>query len=218
MPGASCPEAYEWTLSRVTFVGFDGAEYELQDVALDGRLVGAGGSPNCGQTTVNRGKIFKTADGTSATFISDADIYDLNVVPTMGETIRGLATGNLHLADGTTYRIEDSAVKWREDRTGNRINYTYQGNRLSQVSDSLGRVWDIIYTPEQYIDPVTGQTLDVRLRVIQRRGPGTGDDLVTRVAAGVHSSTRIFATTSTTIPRPPTRTSGPALPIKDPWI
>lgn len=61
------------TLTRLTFTAGDGTEYELRDQLTGGASYSV---PVCATSGKNRGKVFVTADGTAATFISDADIVD----------------------------------------------------------------------------------------------------------------------------------------------
>jgi hypothetical protein len=59
-----------WTLTRLTFTAPDGTEYELRDQLTNGQP----NHPIC--SSLNRGRVFVTSDGTSATFVSDADVTD----------------------------------------------------------------------------------------------------------------------------------------------
>ena len=131
------------TLTRLTFTASDGTEYELRDQQT-------GGQPqpkNCTNynTQYNRGRVFVTADGTSATFISDADITDR--ARFAGE--EGLVTrhsGFLLLRDGTRYRIDDGTVTWIRDRNGNLISFIYDANkRVISITDSLARQATVAY-------------------------------------------------------------------------
>ncbi len=130
------------TLTRLTFTAPDGTEYELRDAPPNGTSQGA---PHVHSTTVcepqyNRGKVFVTADGTSATFISDADITD----PSLGSD-EGIPTGGtMILKDGTRFRIGNMGnVDWMRDRNGNLTTFTYGYNanslKVTTVTDSLGR-------------------------------------------------------------------------------
>ena len=128
------------TLSRVTFSAPDGTEYELRDQATNGQPAAPAG---CGPG-FNRGRVFVTADGTSATYVSDADVIDLyyygedwTVAPT---------SGYLLLRDGTRYRVDDGKVSWMRDRNGNLLTFTYDPyKRVTGVADSLGRQVTITY-------------------------------------------------------------------------
>ena len=57
-------------LTRVTFTAPDGTEYEFRDQLTNGQPK----APVTGG--FNRGTVFVTADGTTATFISDGDIHE----------------------------------------------------------------------------------------------------------------------------------------------
>jgi YD repeat-containing protein len=78
-----------------------------------------------------RGKVFVTGDGTSATFISDSDIYDSAWVNS--ETF--YPSGYLLLRDGTRYRIDTGSVSWIRDRNGNKITFSPNGT----ITDALKR-------------------------------------------------------------------------------
>src|SRR5262245_27913278 len=62
--------AFDKTLTRLTFTGADGTQYELRDQLNGGQPI----VTRCGNTS--RGQVFVTADGSSATFVSDTPIYD----------------------------------------------------------------------------------------------------------------------------------------------
>jgi RHS repeat-associated protein len=124
------------TLTRLTFIAPDGTEYELRDQGTNGQPVNA----TC--PGLNREKVFNTADGTSATFISDSDIVDYpydnpgNIPP----------SGFMMLKDGTRYRIDNGNVSWMRDRNGNKLTFTYDTfQRMTAVTDSLNRQVTIAY-------------------------------------------------------------------------
>ncbi|HET8781231.1 MAG TPA: hypothetical protein VFM63_02345, partial [Pyrinomonadaceae bacterium] len=124
-------------LTRVTFTAPDGTEYELRDQLTNGQPKApvAGG--------FNRGSVFVTADGTTATFISDSDIH---------ETEYGLepppADGYVKLKDGTQFRVDDGKIMWMRDRNGNKVTFGFDiYNRVTSVTDSLNRVVTITYPP-----------------------------------------------------------------------
>ena len=131
------------SLLRLTFKAADGTEYEL----LDTKNGGAPGiNTTCYQDCVlasaeNRGKEFVSRDGTSATFISDVDLFD--GYADMREQL--FPSGYLLLRDGTRYRIENGLVMWTRDRNGNKMTFAYYGGRVTQITDSLGRVVTIGY-------------------------------------------------------------------------
>ncbi len=79
-PYSPCPPPLEPgathtnTLTRLTFISPDGTEYELRDAKTGGQQQ----SSSCAMHVAkfNRERIFKTADGTAATFIAANDVYD----------------------------------------------------------------------------------------------------------------------------------------------
>jgi RHS repeat-associated protein len=130
------------TLTRLTFTTSDGTEYELRDRQT-------GGQPLPFATCINgasRGTVFVTADGTSATFISDSAISDrLNP-----QGVMLLPSGYLLLRDGTRYRINGGIVEWIRDRNGNSLHYEYRatlpgGVIGTRITDSTGRIVTITY-------------------------------------------------------------------------
>ena len=128
------------TLLRLTFTAPDGTEYELRDV-LTGGVPGWTEWVSCAlQTSPSRGKVFVTADGSSATFISDVEITD-------GNGHGPAPTGYLFLRDGTRFRISMGKVTQTRDRNGNLTTYSFTDGRLSSVVDSLGRSVTISYHP-----------------------------------------------------------------------
>ncbi len=130
---------YNYTLTRLTFTAPDGTEYELRDQATNGQ-------PNhpSSCTALNRGKNFVTADGSSATFVSDSDISDY-VYP--GEPNNIPPSGYMLLSDGTRFRIDSGLVSWMRDRNGNKLTFSNDlvNRRMNSVTDSLGRQVTIIY-------------------------------------------------------------------------
>ena len=85
------------TLTRITFTAPDGTEYDLRDQLTHGQPV----SPVSGG--FNRGTIFVTADGSTATFISDWNIHD---DPTFGQGFYDdQPDGYMMLRDGTRFRV-----------------------------------------------------------------------------------------------------------------
>jgi RHS repeat-associated protein len=121
------------SLTRLTFAGPDGTELELRDQLLQGAPATV---PYCPSTSANRGKIFTTADGQSATFISDDDIYD---GITAGSPTQFGPYGYLKMKDGTVYRIDEGQVTWMRDRNGNKLSFTYTNFALTTITDSLNR-------------------------------------------------------------------------------
>ncbi len=144
----SCPDgrtqAYQ-TLTRITFTAADGTEFELRDQAT-------GGAPAtvtpCAGSGQSRGTIFITADGTTATFISDTTIIDYIDLPDGGNDLF-YPSGFLLMRDGTRYRFDNGVVSWLRDRNGNRISFTYDPSRRAlTITDSLNRQISVSYRTE----------------------------------------------------------------------
>ncbi|MEK6280648.1 MAG: RHS repeat-associated core domain-containing protein [Acidobacteriota bacterium] len=127
-------------VSRVTFSAPDGTEYELRDQLTHGQPK----APVPCTSGFNRGRTFVTADGTSATFVSDSDIIDpywhgdQEMVPP--------AYGYLMLRDGTRFRVQDDKIIWMRDRNGNTVEFTHDlYKRVTSIKDSLNRVVTVAY-------------------------------------------------------------------------
>ncbi len=149
------PQVFTQTFTHLVFTAADGTEFQLYDNIGDGVY-----EVNCAALeSYNRGRIFVTKDGSSATFISDIDpvynptgnIYDyygsdLYTNPAVYDLF--YPTGNLMLKDGTKYRIENGLVKWIRDSNGNKITFTYDASyygKLLEATDSLNRKVTISY-------------------------------------------------------------------------
>ncbi|MBK8150719.1 MAG: hypothetical protein IPK58_21595 [Acidobacteria bacterium] len=105
----------------LTFVAPDGTEHRFADTVNFGVERNLCEVP----TGLNYGRIFKSVDGTFATFESDSDImgFDDHGIEGFG------ATGHLYLADGTSMRVNNGRVLWRKDRNGNVTTYEYDPSR-----------------------------------------------------------------------------------------
>lgn len=139
---------YNFTLTRLTFTASDGTEYELRDESTNGQPAAVSILSGCNATTASRGTIFKTADGSAATFISDSIISDesliINGQPSGGGVF--YPTGYLALRDGTRYRIVNGLVTWTRDRNGNRLSFGYDAfSRVITITDSLNRQVTVCY-------------------------------------------------------------------------
>jgi YD repeat-containing protein len=125
-PGQGGP-AWTYSLTRLTFTSPDGTEYELRD----DKSSGAQQQSYCqdGQAKYNREKIFKTADGSAATFVATNNVYDAvnQWDSTVGITGVTWVGGDLYLKDGTQYHFksDDGYVEWIRDRNGNKITFSY---------------------------------------------------------------------------------------------
>lgn len=86
------------------------ADVELRDTATGGEAKSTSGLILC-QTPGphwgwNRGRVWTATDGSATTFISDGDVSDWTLAPSI--TING--TGTLFLRNGTQYRFQDGNV------------------------------------------------------------------------------------------------------------
>jgi RHS repeat-associated protein len=138
--GGLCEENEGWrdTLTRLTFVGADGTEYELIDALTMGLPQQSYYNQFCGVSeTFVRGKVFVSHDGSGVSFISDVDILDA-----YGFAIDEIRpSGYLLLKDGTRYRISDGRIATIQDRNGNKLMLT--GGETPQITDSLNRVVNV---------------------------------------------------------------------------
>jgi RHS repeat-associated protein len=189
--GCPGPAGNQTTLTRITFVAPDGTEYEFRDTqgdsspGNDGQPFNLG--PNCGTNQAfNRKKIWITYDGTAATFVSTADIWDSSFAPEGSDPpLQTYPSGVVYLRDGTSFGITNGRVDWMQDRNGNRVSYTYytglpHGGFLHTITDTLGRVTELTYDVDDP-DDTTGQT-KLLVRVVQRRNPSTtADDRVWKI-------------------------------------
>jgi hypothetical protein len=124
-------------MTRLTFTAPDGTEFELIDQANGGKPLTA---TSC-FSSPSRGTVFVTADGTSASFVSDSVIVD-TAVPGVDLPY---VSGFLMLRNGVRYRIDSSQVTWIRDRNGNMLNFTYTSGLVTTITDTLGRVVTINY-------------------------------------------------------------------------
>lgn len=131
---------YSQTLTRLTFTAADGTEFELRDQLTAGEPKTP---PSC-FAGFSRGRNFISADGSSATFISDSDILDTVIVSE--DAGISFPSGYLMLRDGTRYRLDSGKVTWMRDRNGNKLSFTYDGfSRVTTITDSLNRQVTIVY-------------------------------------------------------------------------
>src|SRR5688500_15427675 len=105
-PGVQCGDL---SLTRLTFTGPGGTEFELRDQLTNGQpLAFACGAPQ----GASRGTVFVTSDGSATTFVSDTTIFDT----TSQNSTTFSPSGYLMLRDGTRYRIDAGKVMWMRDR------------------------------------------------------------------------------------------------------
>jgi RHS repeat-associated protein len=129
--------------TRMTFTTSDQTQYEFRDRLTEGgiRFV-----------NFNRGREFKTFDGSSLTFVSDADIIE----PSSGDP-----SGRLMFPSGLEYRIDGGVVTRIRDRNGNVVRFTYGaaffrvGPQVTTITDALNRQVTFTYaTPASPVDVI----------------------------------------------------------------
>ncbi|MFN8007375.1 MAG: DUF922 domain-containing protein [Terriglobia bacterium] len=156
--------AYTQSLTRLTFTGGDGTEFELRDQLTGGQPKDRDcSSPD---NLTDRGTVFITADGSAATFISDTAINDKYPAPSPSVYT---VSGNLMLRDGTRYRIDNGTVTSIRDRNGNLLQQFYDGNsRVYRIVDSLNREVLVSYRPGgQPYDEITYKGFGGASRVVR---------------------------------------------------
>jgi RHS repeat-associated protein len=135
------------TLTRLTFVGPGGTEYELRDVKSDGAPQPWRTCSDPNPIPFNREREFVTSDGTTMTFIAEANVMDQDLEsPSLT-----VGSGVLKFRDGTRYSIANGRVVKIIDRNGNRLDFEYHPvyeKAVVKITDSLGREINI-----QYGDP-----------------------------------------------------------------
>ncbi|MEQ1607273.1 MAG: hypothetical protein ABL999_20625, partial [Pyrinomonadaceae bacterium] len=130
---------YIKSLTRLTVTIADGTEFELRDTAVGGEpKTSPRDGHNCPTGSQNRGRIFVTADGSAATFVSDADIVD---EPYADVDTWASVSGYLYLKDGSRWRFSDGEPAQFIDRNGNKLTFGYTGGSTptTTVTDSLNR-------------------------------------------------------------------------------
>jgi RHS repeat-associated protein len=136
------------TITRATLIMPDGTEHEMRDLLTGG---GPLRPPDCADRGGNRGRVWVTTDGISATFITATDTHDEIILES---SKGGAGSGDLYLRDGTRYHFEAGGVNWMQDRNGNRITF-YEGpawttdgretQATTRIVDPLGREVNISY-------------------------------------------------------------------------
>ncbi|MGB7922332.1 MAG: RHS repeat-associated core domain-containing protein [Pyrinomonadaceae bacterium] len=171
---------YGTSLTRLKFISSEGTEYELRDRVSNGepRNVSTQGTQG-----FNRGSIFVSVDGTSATFIS-TDAMGSYEVDVRDQIVIGIAPTPVHgyliLRDGTRYWIQSTGgtnsvpqVKWMRDRNGNLLSFEYGTDvanpyafkKVTRIMDSLNRVVQITYSLTE--DSITYSGFGGALRTIR---------------------------------------------------
>lgn len=122
---------YSITTTRLWFVDESGTEHEMRDVATGGQPLSFAG--NCWSIHgTSRGTKFVSTDGSGATYIADAPIYDGFIID--NEYPSGGGDGGwLLLKDGKRIRVGTGNVPPLRDRNGNTL---YFGG---PIKDSLNR-------------------------------------------------------------------------------
>ncbi|MBI4850185.1 MAG: RHS repeat protein, partial [Acidobacteria bacterium] len=128
-----------YTLTTLTFSSPDGTEYNFRDDITDGQPLTASVIGD----NQSRGKRFHTADGTAAIFVSDVEIKDK--LQANGPYQPFAVDGVVVLRNGTRFVLSRGKVKEQHDSNGNIVRYSYQGSRLTQITDTLGRQINIQY-------------------------------------------------------------------------
>ena len=134
---------YDETLTRLSFEQSDGTVIEFRDVLYGGRAITVFDSSN----RQSRGTQWVSTDGSNATFISNANIYDNQLKNAAGSYF---PSGTLYLANGTRYLIENGWVREVTDVNGNKTIVAFP------IKDSLGR--DIDFTVN--MNPITYEIYD----------------------------------------------------------
>ena len=172
----------EFSRTTLILTMADGTEYELIDQNTGGKPHRL--PPGCDPSwtpSENRGRVWVTADGSSATFISNQVSHDNGGVS---------LTGDLYMRDGTQYRIEggtvdegEGAVKWMRDRNGNEFEFTYTPHQVdftwyadTIITDSLNRQVKIEYgvndvMPYGFCDRITYKGFGGQDRIIRISKP-----------------------------------------------
>ncbi|MBI1766388.1 MAG: hypothetical protein HYR56_33700, partial [Acidobacteria bacterium] len=120
-----------FVFTRIWLLMPDGSEIELRDVETKGApyatSIGCGFSGN----DRDRGKVWRSVDGSAITYITDA----------ANGVVNGQLTGWVLLADGTKFRMDNGRCTEIIDRNGNRISIAYNTPSDGAVTytDQLGR-------------------------------------------------------------------------------
>src|SRR5580765_1775569 len=157
---------------RLTFTAQNGTEFELRDTIFGGApLTYQTGPPACNNGPLpSRGRTFITADGTAATFVSDSDIpvYSGFSANWQSRELYGI----LSFRDGTQYRVDNGLVTWIRDRNGNTNSYAYTNDRVTLITNSIGRQTTIEYgvndvAPYGLCDRITFKGVGGQVRIIR---------------------------------------------------
>jgi hypothetical protein len=129
-----CPsgfQVYNRTLTRLSFMGPDGAETEFVDQNSGGALQFANSL---------RGTNWVSRDGSGTTFVSTTPIYDFNGL----DPYVSYPSGYLYFKNGLRYKIEEGEVTEIRDRNGNltKLNHLYSSGAWyrTEIIDPLNRM------------------------------------------------------------------------------
>jgi hypothetical protein len=113
-PGLDYTYFYGALLTRLTFIDETATEHELVDTQTDGQPIALNPLPNCQTDPINggtdRGRTFRSTDGTDLIFIADSDVHDQPAVGTKSELVPRMMSGWLLFPDGRKFRIDSGAV------------------------------------------------------------------------------------------------------------
>ncbi|MFN7921621.1 MAG: RHS repeat-associated core domain-containing protein [Bryobacteraceae bacterium] len=196
-------------MTRLTYTGGDGTEYELRDQANAGKPffnASNDNAANCNSTPpLSRGNVWITADGSAATYVADLPLSDGAAVGVSDPGTEsfdgpGPSGGVLAFRSGVMYHFTNSNVDKIIDRNGNRITLTYGLTstpwRVTQAEDALGRKVDFAYAKSDatgVYDEITFDGAEGQKRQIRVRYSDLQDALSpTVVGCGAMKSTRTF--------------------------
>jgi len=126
------PGWYHYVLTKFWLVLPDGSEIELRDEATQGAPAQGLLPPNPPLTDRDRGRVWKSVDGSAITYINDTNVGGVSYT----------LSGWVFMPDGTRFRIDSSARCTKIiDRNGNYINIAYDTPTTGAVTytDQLGR-------------------------------------------------------------------------------
>jgi RHS repeat-associated protein len=196
------------SLTVLKFTSNDGSIMDFRDVLTNGQPYEAR-SRGCvlsGYQVPNpppacsRGRVFRSTDGSNATFVADADIYDMIFYDMFGNpspySSQNNIAGTLFLSNGTRIRIENNFNKITKitDRNGNYMNIEYVTEPgytyffLKKITDSLNREITINYgdsTQPSYFDEIVYKGFGETERRIRINYTGVGNVMVPGQSLGV---------------------------------
>lgn len=164
------------SVTEVRFTLNNGSIIHFRDVSTNGQPYEAY-SRGCTVTTYHlnpepacsRGRTFRSIDGSNATFVADADVYDKVYMDLLGGfssvQLQQNVSGTLYLGNGTRMRFEGNYnnVTSMTDRNGNLMKFDYvmelgyTTGFLKKITDSLNREITISYgdnTQSSYFDEI----------------------------------------------------------------